>query len=85
MTVSSLVTALAIGTLLGLAARRLRRAVPFWVPLAVAVGAAMLATVLARLAGLGTTAEVLLQTLFAATGIVLVAATADRYPDPGNS
>ncbi|WP_127506240.1 GlsB/YeaQ/YmgE family stress response membrane protein [Actinoplanes solisilvae] len=85
MTLSSLVTALAVGVVLGLAGRSLvpaGRVVPFWVPVAVSVGAAVLATVVARLAGVdtaGVTAvEVVLQVIFASVGVALVAATADR-------
>ncbi|XVU20871.1 GlsB/YeaQ/YmgE family stress response membrane protein [Actinoplanes sp. CA-054009] len=85
MTVSSLVTALLVGAALGAGARWLlpaTRGVPFWVPLAVAVGAAVLATVVARFAGVDTSGvapvEVILQVVFAAAGIALVAGTADR-------
>ena len=88
MTISSLITALAVGTILGLGGRWLvpaGRAVPFWVPLAVAVCAAMLATVAVRLAGIDTTGvttvEVIVQVIFALTGVGFVAATADRRFD----
>ncbi|MEV4703179.1 GlsB/YeaQ/YmgE family stress response membrane protein [Actinoplanes sp. NPDC049316] len=88
MTTSSLVTALVIGLVLGLSARWIvptRRDVPFWLPLAVAIGAAMSGTVVGRFAGIGTdgvtATEVLLQVIFAATGVVLVAITADRPQD----
>ncbi|SNY25661.1 GlsB/YeaQ/YmgE family stress response membrane protein [Paractinoplanes atraurantiacus] len=93
MTVSSLVTALAVGAALGLGGRWIgpaRRGTPFWVPLAVAVGAAMLATVVARLAGIDTVGvtvvEVVLQVVFAAIGVAFVAATGDRrYDNAGRS
>ncbi|SNY55297.1 GlsB/YeaQ/YmgE family stress response membrane protein [Paractinoplanes atraurantiacus] len=85
MTVSSLVTALLVGAALGAGARWLvpaTRGVPFWVPVAVAVGAAVLATVVARFAGVDTSGvsavEVFLQVVFAAAGVALVAGTADR-------
>ncbi|MEU8817142.1 GlsB/YeaQ/YmgE family stress response membrane protein [Actinoplanes sp. NPDC048796] len=85
MTVSSLVTALLVGAALGAGARWLvpaTRGVPFWVPLAVAVGAAVFATVVARFAGVDTSGvapvEIFLQVVLAATGVALVAATADR-------
>ena len=88
MTISSLITALAVGTVLGLGGRWLvpaGHAIPFWVPLAVAVSAAMLATVMVRLVGIdasGVTAvEVVVQVIFALTGVGLVAATADRRFD----
>ncbi|MEU4214146.1 GlsB/YeaQ/YmgE family stress response membrane protein [Actinoplanes sp. NPDC026623] len=87
MTPSSLVTALVVGLVLGLSARWIvptQRDVPFWVPLAVAIGAAMFGTVVGRFAGFGTdgltATEVILQVIFAATAVVLVAITADRRP-----
>ncbi|MCM4083815.1 hypothetical protein [Paractinoplanes hotanensis] len=88
MTISSLITALAVGTTFGLGGWWLipaGRSVPFWVPLAVAVSAAMLATVVVRLAGIDTSGvtavEVVVQMVFAGTGVGLVAATADRRFD----
>ncbi|WP_127507812.1 GlsB/YeaQ/YmgE family stress response membrane protein [Actinoplanes solisilvae] len=85
MTLSSLVTALAVGTVLGLGGRWIvpaGRVVPVWVTLAVGIGAAVLATVVARLAGVYnpgvSLVEVVLQVIFAASGVALVAATADR-------
>jgi hypothetical protein len=87
MTISSLLTALAAGVALGLAGRFLvpaGRGVPFWVPLAVGIGAALLGTITARLAGVDTSGvsavEVLLQAVFAGVAVALVAATADRRP-----
>ena len=87
MTISSLVTALAIGTVLGVCGRWIvpaGRGVPFWVPLAVALGAAVLGTVVGRLAGVDSPGvspvEVTLQVVFAAAGVSLVAATADHRP-----
>lgn len=87
MTVSSLVIAVAVGTLVGLIGRWLLpadRRLPFWVPLAVAVGAAVLGTVIGRFAGIDDTGvspvEVVLQILFAAVAVSLVVATADRRP-----
>ncbi|WP_199517366.1 hypothetical protein [Nucisporomicrobium flavum] len=81
MTLSSLVTALAVGAVLGLGARWILRAVPFWVPLGVAVGAAVLGTVVGRLAGIDTSTvtalEVVLQVAFAAAAVTLVAMTGD--------
>ena len=85
MTLSSLVTALAVGVVLGLGGRWIvpaRRGVPFWVPLGVAVGAAVLGTVVGRLAGIDTPvvapAEVGLQIGFAAVAVTVVAVTTDR-------
>lgn len=87
MTLSSLLTALAVGVIVGLSGRWFvpaGRGVPFWVPLAVAIGAAMLGTVVGRFAGIDTAAvtraEVLLQVIFAGAAVTLVAATADRRP-----
>ncbi|WP_199516636.1 GlsB/YeaQ/YmgE family stress response membrane protein [Nucisporomicrobium flavum] len=87
MTTSSLVTALVVGLILGLSARWIvptQRDIPFWVPLAVAVGAAMFGTVMGRFAGIGTdgvtATEVMLQVISATTAVVLVAISADRRP-----
>ncbi|XVU22997.1 GlsB/YeaQ/YmgE family stress response membrane protein [Actinoplanes sp. CA-054009] len=88
MTVSSLVTALIVGSVLGLCGRwavPAGRDMPFWVPVAVAVGTALLATVIARFSGVdtaGVTAlEVILQVVFAAVGVAVVAATAGPRGD----
>lgn len=84
MTVSSLVTALVVGIVVGLAGRSMPtgRSVPVWVYVAVGVGLALLATIAARLAGVGTAGvsavEMALQLVLAASGVTLVAATADR-------
>ena len=97
MTGTSLIAALTVGLVLGLLARRLVpacRAVPFWLPPAVGVGAAVLGTVTARLAGVGTAqvspVELILQVVAAGLGLGAVAATADRpapgrYGSPGRS
>ena len=91
MTLTSLVSALAVGVALGLGARWILpagRGVPFWVPLGVAVGAAVLGTVVGRLAGIDTSAvtavEVVLQVTFAAGAVTVVAVTADRRPQERN-
>jgi hypothetical protein len=88
MTVSSLITALAVGAVLGLCGRWIAPAgciVPFWLPLAVGIGFAVLATVVARLAGIDsssvTPVEVILQVVFAASAVAVVARTADRPND----
>ena len=87
VTITSLLTAMTIGIVIGLTGRFLvpaGRDIPFWVPLAVGVGAALLGTVTARLAGVDTSGvsaiEVLLQTVFAGIAVAMVAATADRRP-----
>lgn len=87
MTISSLIAALTIGAIIGVCARWFvppNRGIPFWVLLAVAIGAAVLGSVIVRLAGVGDSAlslvEVVLQVTFATAGVTLVAATADRSP-----
>jgi hypothetical protein len=87
MTGSSLVTAVMVGLVLGVVVRWLgptRRAVPFWLPPAVGVGAAVLGTVVARLGGVDTSqvspVELVLQVGLAGLGVGAVAVTADRQP-----
>jgi uncharacterized membrane protein YeaQ/YmgE (transglycosylase-associated protein family) len=90
MTATSLISAVTIGLILGILARRLLpacRGVPFWLPPAVGVGAAVLATVTARFAGVDTTqvspVEVILQISTAGLALGAVAATADRQSPAG--
>ncbi|MET8147081.1 hypothetical protein ACIBSW_12455 [Actinoplanes sp. NPDC049668] len=90
MTVSSLATAVAVGTLLGLIGRwtlPTGRRIPFWVPLALAVGAAVLGTVIGRLAGIDASGvspmEVILQVVFAGAAVTLVVTTAEPRPSEG--
>jgi hypothetical protein len=85
VTGTSLTTAVIVGLVLGVLVRWLVpvcRSVPFWLPMAVAVGAATLGTVAARLAGVDTSqvspVELVLQVVFAGLGISAVALTADR-------
>lgn len=87
MTGTSLVTAVTVGLVVGALARWLVpacRGVPFWLPLAVGVGAAVLGTVTARLAGVDTSqvspVELVLQVTLASLGVGAVAVTADRQP-----
>ncbi len=87
MTISSLVAALTVGAVVGVCARWFvppHRGIPFWVPLAVAIGAAVLGSVTASLAGVGdaalSAAEVILQITFATAAVALVIATGDRRP-----
>jgi hypothetical protein len=82
MTVTSLVTAVAVGAVLGVAGWVVRRGVPFWLPPAAGVGAAVFATTIARIAadlpaGFSLT-ELGLQVFFAASAVTAVVATADR-------
>jgi small basic protein len=88
MTISSLVAALTVGAVIGVCARWFvtpDRGIPFWVPLAVAIGAAVLGSVTAHLAGMGDAAlsvvEVILPVMFATVGVALVIATGDRRPN----
>jgi uncharacterized membrane protein YeaQ/YmgE (transglycosylase-associated protein family) len=84
MTALSLIIAVTVGVVAGAAGRALvrRRSVPLWLLVAAGVAAAVLATVVARMAGVErpgpTVTEVVLQILLAAAGVALVAATADR-------
>lgn len=89
MTGTSLITAVTVGLVLGMLVRWLVpacRAVPFWLPLAVGVGAALLGTVAARLGGVDTSqvslVELVLQIALAGLGVGAVATTADRQPRP---
>lgn len=85
MTASSLISAVTAGVVIGLAGwmliRRARVAPP-WLPVASSVGAALLATILARLTNTDqsnlTAPVAFLQILFAAAGVAAVAGTADR-------
>jgi hypothetical protein len=85
MTAYSLVIAVAVGVVTGIAGRLLagrNRVVPVWLPVAAGVAAAVLATVLIWMAaavrpGLSKLA-VTLQVLFAALGVAAVLITADR-------
>ncbi|GIF01257.1 GlsB/YeaQ/YmgE family stress response membrane protein [Paractinoplanes rishiriensis] len=87
MTITHLIAAVAVGTAVGIAGRLImppRRRVPVWLPVAVGIGAALLGTVVARLADSDSSgfsiAELTTQLTFAALGIAWVAATADRQP-----
>jgi hypothetical protein len=90
VTAVSLITAVTVGALLGLAGRlatSARRRTPLWLPVAVGVGAALLGTIIARLAdseaaGL-TRTEVVLQVVLGVLGVALVVATGDRRPVEG--
>jgi hypothetical protein len=85
MTANSLFIAVAVGVVTGVVGRLLAgrsRSVPVWLPIAAGVAAAVLATVLAWMSdairpGLSDLA-VVLQVLFAAAGVAVVVATADR-------
>jgi uncharacterized membrane protein YeaQ/YmgE (transglycosylase-associated protein family) len=87
MTLASLIAALTVGALVGVCGRALARSgsgTPLWLAVAVGVGAAMLATIIARLAGVDSTGaspiEVTAQALAACAAIAAVRLTADRRP-----
>lgn len=86
MTTIGLAAAVVVGVVLGtvghLAVPRGR--VPWWVTVCVGTGAVLFGTILARMAGIGTESfsgvELLIQVVFGATGVAVVAGTADRTP-----
>jgi uncharacterized membrane protein YeaQ/YmgE (transglycosylase-associated protein family) len=85
VTGTSLITAVTVGLVVGVLVRWLVpacRGVPVWLPMAVGVGAAILGTVAARLAGVDTSqvspVELVLQVVLAGMGVGAVALTADR-------
>lgn len=78
MTAPSLLIAVTLGLLIGLAGRllpRRARTIPLWLPAAAGVCAAVLATVILRMAV--TPADVALQVLAATAGVAGVVLTAD--------
>ncbi len=84
MTVTILVTAVVLGIVVGGACRifiAAQRHVPVWLPVTASVGAALLGTIVFRIAGhdaSGTSAlELIVQVAFAAMGAGMVAVTAD--------
>ncbi|GAA3347082.1 hypothetical protein GCM10020358_60530 [Amorphoplanes nipponensis] len=93
MTATSLLSAVLIGLVLGASAGRFVpacRSVPFWLPVAVGVGAAVLGTVVARLAGVDDSrvspVELALQVSLAGLSMIVVALTADpRRPNRGHN
>jgi uncharacterized membrane protein YeaQ/YmgE (transglycosylase-associated protein family) len=85
VTGTSLITAVTVGLVVGVLVRWLVpacRSVPFWLPMAVGIGAAILGTVVARLAGVDDSQvsliELVLQVALAGLGVGAVALTADR-------
>jgi uncharacterized membrane protein YeaQ/YmgE (transglycosylase-associated protein family) len=87
MTLSSLIAALGVGATIGVCGRTLvpgGSRTPLWLAVAVGVGAAMLATIVARLAGVDGTGvspiEVTAQSAAAGAAIAVVRLTADRRP-----
>jgi hypothetical protein len=85
MTASSLLTALAVGLLIGVTGHwigRTTRRLPLWLPPAVGVGAALLGTIAARLAGVDSVrvspVEVGLQIALATLAVTVVVATTER-------
>ncbi|MGC1209931.1 MAG: GlsB/YeaQ/YmgE family stress response membrane protein [Micromonospora sp.] len=81
MTATGIITALIVGLIVGALGRLVvpgRQNMPIWLHMLIGVGAALLGTVVARASGFANTAgidwrELLLQVLFAAIGVALVA------------
>lgn len=89
MTGLSLISAVTVGAVIGVAGRILAtrcRTVPMWLPPAAGVAAAVLATVGIRMTTVGgpgpALVEFVLQVLFATIGVTAVALTAERPGDP---
>jgi hypothetical protein len=90
MTATSLLTALAVGLVIGVVGHRIGRAtrrLPLWLPPAVGVGAALLGTISARLAGIDSLhvspVEIGLQIGLAALAVAVVVTTTDRRHGSG--
>jgi len=88
VTVTGIVTALIVGVVVGALGRLAvpgRQHIPIWLTMAIGVVAALLGTVLLRLAGINTSGfnllELLLQVVLAAAGVALVAVTSRRNRD----
>ena len=89
MTVTGIITALIIGLIVGALGRLAlpgRQNIPIWLTMVIGVVAAMLGTVLARVAGIDTSGfsvlTLLLQVALAAGGVALVAGTSRRRGTP---
>jgi hypothetical protein len=87
MTETSIITAVAVGLVVGVLVRWLVpacRRVPFWLPPAVGVAAAVMGTVAARLGGVDSSrvsaVELVLQLVLACSAVGAVALTAERKP-----
>ncbi|HET6532626.1 MAG TPA: GlsB/YeaQ/YmgE family stress response membrane protein [Actinoplanes sp.] len=85
MTITGLLTALVVGLIVGALGRLVvpgRQTISIWLTLAIGVAAALLGTVLARLAGLNASGfsflTLLVQVGLAGAGVALVAGTAGR-------
>ena len=85
MTITGVITALVVGLIVGALGRLAvpgRQNIPIWLTLAIGVGAALLGTVIVRLAGVDTAGfsavELLMQVILAAGAVVLIAGTAAR-------
>ena len=79
MTITGIVTAIIIGLIVGALGRLAvpgRQNIPIWLTLVIGVAAALLGTVLARVAGVDTTGfsglQLLIQVALAAIGVILV-------------
>ncbi|KKJ99158.1 GlsB/YeaQ/YmgE family stress response membrane protein [Micromonospora sp. HK10] len=86
LTVWGIITALIVGLIVGALGRLVvpgRQNMPMWLHMLIGVGAALLGTIVARAAGFAETAgidwrELMLQVLFAAIGVALVAGVGRR-------
>ncbi|MFG2110681.1 GlsB/YeaQ/YmgE family stress response membrane protein [Micromonospora sp. AP08] len=86
LTVWGIITALIVGLIVGALGRLVvpgRQNMPMWLHMLIGVGAALLGTIVARASGFANTAgidwrELLLQVLFAAIGVALVAGVGRR-------
>ncbi|PWU47491.1 GlsB/YeaQ/YmgE family stress response membrane protein [Micromonospora globispora] len=86
MTATGIITALIVGLIVGALGRLVvpgRQNMPMWLHMLIGVGAALLGTVVARASGFADTAgidwrELLLQVLFAAIAVALVAGIGRR-------
>ena len=86
MTATGIITALIVGLIVGALGRLVvpgRQNMPIWLHMVIGVGAALLGTVVARASGFANTAgidwrELLLQVLFAAIAVALVAGIGRR-------
>ncbi|WBB79668.1 GlsB/YeaQ/YmgE family stress response membrane protein [Micromonospora sp. WMMD882] len=86
LTVWGIITALIVGLIVGALGRLVvpgRQNMPIWLHMLIGVGAALLGTIVARAAGFAETAgidwrELMLQVLFAAVAVALVAGVGRR-------
>lgn len=92
MTGNALIHALAVGVAVGVLGRLVlpgRAAAPLWLTVAVGLGAALLGTITARVAGVDvaepSVLRLVVQAGFAGAAVVLAVATAGRAPRPARA